>query len=77
MSTILHSPEPRPELERRQSLDIPFDDEVSSIIGDVSSRIEEVTTAVGDEVSSRTELNCDTSEAPDRLHEVPKYELQG
>nr|CEG04697.1 unnamed protein product [Fusarium clavum] len=43
MSTILHPPEPRPELERRQSVDIPEADEVSSVIADVSSRIEEAT----------------------------------
>jgi hypothetical protein len=45
MSTILLPPESRP--------DMPFDDEL------FSSRIEEITTAVGDEVSIRTVLNGD------------------
>ncbi|CEI63728.1 unnamed protein product [Fusarium venenatum] len=75
MSTKPHPKEPRPELERRQSLDIPGADEASSIIGDVSSRIEEATTQVEDDVVSQSPSQTSTVEETTSSTEQPSLPL--
>jgi hypothetical protein len=52
MSAIPDPTEPRPELQRRQAIDIPEAADASRIIGDISDRVEDVSTGVIEETDS-------------------------